>query len=112
MQDRHGETGHLPGEPGIAVQWVAVTGESVDQGLVLARGQGDPRVGFAVGELRGRRALTGLSTEPAVTADHQCGERFGDLGTGSRIGAAGTQDDDGVLAGALVLDIRDLGHHR
>ena len=112
MQDRRGETGHLAGKPGIAVQWVAVTGESVDQGLVIARRQGDPRVGFAVGELRGRRALTGLSTEPAITADHQRGQRLGDLGTGSRIGAAGTQDEDGVLTRALVLDIRDLGHHR
>ena len=96
MQDRRGEAGHLTGEPGIAVQRIAVPGESVDQGLVLAARQGDPGVGFTVGELGCGRALSRLATEAAVTADHQCGERFGDLCSGGRI-ALPTREDQALI---------------
>ena len=112
MQDRFLETSHLPGEPWIAVQWVAVAGKPVEQGLVLPGGQGDAGIGLAVGELRRRRALAGLTAESTVAADHQGGQRLGDLRAGGRVVAAGAQDDDGVLALALVLDISHFGDHR
>ena len=112
MQDRLVEAGQFTGEPGIAVQRVAVAGEPVDQRLIGSGGQGDPRVGFAVGELRGGRALAGLAAEAAGSADHQGGQRLGDLCAGVGIAAAGAQDDDAVLALALVLDVGHLGDHR
>lgn len=47
VQDRLGKPGQLRGEPGVAVQRVAVTGEPVDQRLVLTGRHIDSGVGVA-----------------------------------------------------------------
>ncbi len=112
MQDRLGEPGELAGEPRVAVQRVAVAGQPVDQRLVLAGGQRDPRVGLAVRELRRDRPLTRHPAEPALAADDQGGERLGDQLSRLRVGAPAAQHEDRVLALALVLDVGDLGDHR
>ena len=48
------------------MQRVAVTGQPVQQGLVLAGRRGDPGVGLAVRELRRLRALAGLPLARAL----------------------------------------------
>ena len=78
VQDRLREAGQLAREPRIAVQRVAVAGQPVDQRLVLAGGQRDLRVGFAVGDLGRRRPLPRLAAEAALAADDRGRERLGD----------------------------------
>ena len=64
MQYRLVETGKLPGEPRITVQRISVTGEPVDQRLIIAGRQRDACIRFTVGELRRRRPLAGLTPNP------------------------------------------------
>jgi len=78
VQDRCGKPGHLPGEPRIAVQRVAVAGEPVDQRLILPSGQRDPGVGLAIREFRCNRTLARHTPKPAIAPDNQRGERLGD----------------------------------
>ena len=78
MQDWLREAGQVLREPRVAVQRVAVARQPVDQRLVLARGQRDLRVGFALGDLRRDGPLSRLPAEPALTADDRGRERFGD----------------------------------
>ncbi len=106
MHDRLGEARQFLGEPRVAVQRIAVAGEPVDQRLILPSGQRDAGVRFPIRDFRGDRALTRLSPEAALAADHQRGQGFGDERPRVRIAAAGAQHDDRVLARALVLDYR------
>ena len=78
VQDRLGEAGQLSREPRIAVQRIAVAGQPVDQRLVLAGRQRDPRIGLAVGDLGRHRPLPGLPAEAALAADHRGRHRLGD----------------------------------
>ncbi len=112
MQDRLGETGQLPGEPRVAVQRVAVTGQPVDQRLILAGGQGDPGVGLTVRKFRGNGALTRVPAEPALAPKNERGQCLGDQLPRVRVGTAAAQHHDRVLALALVLQVGDLGDHR
>ena len=87
VQDRLGEPGQVLREPGVAVQWVAVAGQPIDQRLVLAGGQRDLRVGLAVGDLGRDRTLARLAAEAALAADHRGRQGLGDDLAGVGVGA-------------------------
>ncbi|CKU64939.1 Uncharacterised protein [Mycobacterium tuberculosis] len=94
------------------MQRVAVTGEPVDQRLVLTGRHIDSGVGVAVRKFRRGRPLTPRSSETPLTPKHQRGKRFGNQRTRFRVATAAAQHNDGVLALPLVLDVGDLGDHR